>query len=168
MAEMILATLLIFALFLIPLAIQYFLNPPKIHPILSIPAESVFLTSAFFLLKPPVASSLIFESLPHALQIVSIVAFLLAGDVLFKALLYIGVDPQSETEVAPTIVKVLIIHGRIFCGHLKELVYHVLGFRHLLFESAVGFGRTLCGLDNELDDLELLIHIKKPPSCTVS
>ncbi|EDQ98626.1 uncharacterized protein LACBIDRAFT_298776 [Laccaria bicolor S238N-H82] len=49
MAEMILATLLIFALFLIPLAIQYFLNPPKIHPILSIPAESVFLTSAFFL-----------------------------------------------------------------------------------------------------------------------
>lgn len=42
------------------------------------------------------------ESLPYAFQIVSIIAFLLTGDILFKALLYIGVDPQSEHEMAPT------------------------------------------------------------------
>ncbi|EDR07660.1 uncharacterized protein LACBIDRAFT_327540 [Laccaria bicolor S238N-H82] len=118
----------------------------------------MFLTSTFLLLKPPVASSLIFTS---------IVAFLLAGDVLFKALLYIGVDPQSEHETAPKFLKVFIIHGRKFGGHLMDLVRHLLGIQHVLLDCIGRLGRTLCGLEDELEidtDLESQTDVNTPPS----
>ncbi|KIJ94967.1 hypothetical protein K443DRAFT_134564 [Laccaria amethystina LaAM-08-1] len=149
----------IFGLFLIPLSIRYFLNP--------CPAQSIFLASAFLLLKPPIASSLIFESLPHALQIASIVAFFVAGDALFKALLYIGADPQSGGGIAPTALNALIILGRIFGGLFMDLARSVLGLQLDLLNFAGRFGRNLYGLEGELEndvELESQTHANRPPS----
>ena len=59
-----------------------------------------------------------------------------------------------------------MIHGRIIGAHLMELAHHVLGLRHILFDCAGGFGRTLCGLEFELEndiDLESQIHVNTPP-----
>ena len=52
--------LAIFGLFLIPLSIRYIFNPSRVRPLVGIPAESIFLTGAFLLLKPSIASSLTF------------------------------------------------------------------------------------------------------------
>ena len=54
-----------FGLFLIPLSIWYFFNPPQIHPLVGIPAKSIFLIRAYILLKPSVASSLTFGTHNH-------------------------------------------------------------------------------------------------------
>lgn len=149
----------IFCLCLIPLSIRYFSSSSQISPSA---AELIFLISAFFLLRPPVISSLIFESLPHALQIVSTVAFFLGGDALFKALLYIGVDPQHRT---PTIWKIFIVHSRVFGGHLMKFVYHLLGIQEDLLDFARRCGRTSCGLGDELeDDIESQMHANTPPT----
>lgn len=56
-----------------------------------------------------------------------------------------------------------------------ELAHHVLGLRHILLDCAGGFGRTLCGLEFELEngiDLEAQTHVNTPlptmPLCNVS
>ena len=54
-----------FGLFLIPLFIWYFFNPPRIHPLVGIPAKSIFLIRTYILLKPSVASSLTFGTHNH-------------------------------------------------------------------------------------------------------
>ena len=172
----------IFGLFLIPLSIRYIFNPPRSHPLVGIPTESIFLISAYLLLKHPIASSVVFgtrnassnlelcslkrvcplESLPHAVQIESIVALFLAGDALFKALLYIGVDPQSQgVKIALPLFKVLIIHARIFGGPLMGLARSLLSMQEVFLNCAGRFGRDLCGLGDEGEndiDLESQTH----------
>ena len=75
---------------------------------------------------------------------------------MFKALLYIGVDPQFEHEMVPTLLNVFIIHGRILGSHLMGLARHVLGLQHVLLDCIGRFGHTLCGLENELEnDMDL-------------
>ena len=47
-----------------------------------------------------------------------------------------------------------------------ELAHHVLGLRHILIDCAGGLGRTLCGLEFELEndiDLESQTHVNTPP-----
>jgi len=64
-----------------------------------------------------------------------------------------------------------MIHGKIFVGHLMDLARHVLGLRHILLDCVGHFGRTLCGLEYELEndiDLESQTHANTPPSYDVS
>lgn len=151
----------IFSLSIIPLSIRYSPNQSQIPPlpVVWIPAESLFLISAFFLLKPPVTSSLIYESLPPAVQKASIVAFFLAGDVVFKALLYIGVDLEDRAE---TFLNFSIVMGRIIGAWLMDVAGCVLRLQQ-------AWSRTLCGLEDELgDDIDLesqtRTQVNTPPS----
>jgi hypothetical protein len=90
---------------------------------------------------------------------------------LFKALLYIGVDPQSGGGIAPTALNALIILGRIFGGLFMDLARSVLGLQLDLLNFAGRFGRNLYGLEDELEndvELESQTHANRPPSYNVS
>ena len=79
---------------------------------------------------------------------------------MFKALLYIGVDPQSEgVKIAPPLFKVLIIHARIFGGPLMGLARSLLSMQEVFLNCAGRFGRDMLGLAGDDDiDLESQTH----------
>ena len=69
---------------------------------------------------------------------------------MFKALLYIGVDPQSEgVKIAPPLFKVLIIHARIFGGPLMGLARSLLGMQEVFLNCAGRFGHDMLGAGDE-------------------
>ena len=82
---------------------------------------------------------------------------------MFKALLYIGVDPQSDgVKIAPPLFKVLIIHARIFGGPLMGIARSLLSMQEVFLNCAGRFGRDhLGGLGDEGEndiDLESQTH----------
>ena len=77
---------------------------------------------------------------------------------MFKALLYIGVDPQSEgVKIAPPLFKV----ARIFGGPLMGLARNLLGIEEVFLNCAGRFGCDLRGSGDEGEndiDLESQTH----------